>query len=81
MVGGCDELGGEVRTLKLDRIVEVTLTDERFQHIASGIDKVFANAWFYRHRLSGHAGSFREMLGAVPGRSGEAEGRVASIVP
>ena len=31
------------------------------------VKKVFTNAWYYRHRLSGHAPTLRELLGTVPG--------------
>ncbi len=31
------------------------------------VKKVFTNAWYYRHRLSGEAPTLRELLGTVPG--------------
>ena len=41
--------------------------------------KVFANAWFYRHRLTGKAVTMRELLGTVPGRSTEPAIAAANI--
>jgi hypothetical protein len=35
------------------------------------VKKVFANAWYYRNRLTGRTVSFRELLGTVPGKRGE----------
>ena len=44
--------------------------------------KVFANAWYYRHRLTGKPGGFRELLGSVPGRNVESpDAAIASIIP
>jgi soluble lytic murein transglycosylase len=50
-----------------------------FNETRDYVKKVFANAWFYRHRLTGKAASMRELLGTVPGRS--AEPAVASNIP
>ena len=44
------------------------------------VKKVFTNAWFYRHRLTGKTTSLRELLGTVPGRDGEAAA-IASHIP
>ncbi len=43
------------------------------------VKKVFTNAWFYRHRLTGTAASLRQLLGTVPARS-ESDS-LASIIP
>jgi hypothetical protein len=43
------------------------------------VKKVFTNAWFYRHRLTGKSATLREMLGTVPGRAGEPA--VAANIP
>jgi soluble lytic murein transglycosylase len=32
------------------------------------VKKVFTNAWYYRHRLTGDAPTLRDLLGTVPGR-------------
>ncbi|MGZ5035268.1 MAG: transglycosylase SLT domain-containing protein [Usitatibacter sp.] len=50
-----------------------------FNETRDYVKKVFTNAWFYRHRLTGKAASMRELLGIVPGRAGEPA--VASIIP
>jgi len=43
------------------------------------VKKVFANAWYYRHRLTGSAASLRQLLGTVPGRA--AGDSLASNIP
>ena len=43
--------------------------------------KVFANAWFYRHRREGQAGSLRQHLGTVAGRGSDPAGTMASNIP
>ena len=45
--------------------------------------KVFANAWYYRSRLTGRTVSFRELLGTVPGKRDEspAAAIAASALP
>ena len=43
------------------------------------VKKVFTNAWFYRHRLTGKSASMRELLGTVPGSAGEPA--VAANIP
>jgi soluble lytic murein transglycosylase len=35
------------------------------------VKKVFTNAWYYRHRLTGGAASLRQLLGTVPGRASD----------
>jgi soluble lytic murein transglycosylase len=45
------------------------------------VKKVFANAWFYRHRLTGHAPGMRELLGQVPGKAGDNADSVAANIP
>ncbi len=36
------------------------------------VKKVFTNAWYYRHRLTGKTASLHELLGTVPSRGGNA---------
>ena len=45
------------------------------------VKKVFTNAWFYRHRLTGKTTSLKELLGTVAGRSGVDETAIASNIP
>jgi predicted DNA-binding transcriptional regulator YafY len=45
VVGGCDELDGALRTFKVERILEASLTDEPFTPAAAGSEQVFSNAW------------------------------------
>ena len=75
---------GRARRWRDERPLEGAIYAETipFNETRDYVKKVFANAWFYRNRLSGHAGSFREMLGAVPGRGADGpEGRVAAFLP
>jgi soluble lytic murein transglycosylase len=50
-----------------------------FNETRDYVKKVFTNAWFYRHRLTGKTASLHDLLGTVPGRAGEPA--VASIIP
>jgi hypothetical protein len=43
------------------------------------VKKVFTNAWYYHHRLTGRTANLHEMLGQVRGRSGDSS--VASNIP
>ncbi|HSN19091.1 MAG TPA: transglycosylase SLT domain-containing protein [Usitatibacter sp.] len=44
-----------------------------FNETREYVKKVFTNAWYYRHRLSGGPASLRQLLGTVPARdSGDA---------
>jgi soluble lytic murein transglycosylase len=43
------------------------------------VKKVFTNAWYYRHRLTGTAASFHQLLGIVPGRG--TDDSIASSIP
>jgi len=42
-----------------------------FNETRDYVKKVFANAWYYHHRLTGRTANLHEMLGQVRGRSGE----------
>jgi soluble lytic murein transglycosylase len=44
------------------------------------VKKVFTNAWYYRHRLTGTTASLRQLLGTVPGIDDAADS-VASNIP
>jgi soluble lytic murein transglycosylase len=52
-----------------------------FNETRDYVKKVFANAWFYRSRLTGKTASLHELLGTVPGRNGEPPNAVASTIP
>lgn len=53
-----------------------------FNETRDYVKKVFANAWYYRHRLSGQAASMKQLLGMVPGRGAEpAATSIASNIP
>lgn len=52
-----------------------------FNETRDYVKQVFANAWFYRHRLTGQAPSLKALVGVVPGRNGEREATVASALP
>jgi hypothetical protein len=43
------------------------------------VKKVFTNAWYYRHRLTGKSVGLRELVGTVPGSSGDPA--MASNIP
>src|SRR5579862_573832 len=42
-----------------------------FNETRDYVKKVFTNAWYYRHRLTGKAVGLRELVGTVPGSTGE----------
>jgi soluble lytic murein transglycosylase len=50
-----------------------------FNETRDYVKKVFTNAWYYHHRLTGKTSNLHDMLGQVRGRSGDAS--VASNIP
>jgi soluble lytic murein transglycosylase len=50
-----------------------------FNETRDYVKKVMANAWFYRHRLTGQPASLRQLMGTVPGRSGANADAVAAL--
>ncbi|MGE5097369.1 MAG: transglycosylase SLT domain-containing protein [Betaproteobacteria bacterium] len=74
---------GRARRWRDERPLEGAIYAETipFNETRDYVKKVFANAWFYRHRLSGKTPSMRELLGLVPGRNGEAPDPVAANLP
>ena len=52
-----------------------------FNETRDYVKKVLANAWFYHHRLTGQVASMRELVGVVPGSSGEPAPTLASNTP
>ncbi len=53
-----------------------------FNETRDYVKKVFANAWYYRHRLTGQPASLRQLLGTVPARPAAPERpAVAAVLP
>ena len=50
-----------------------------FNETRDYVKKVMANAWFYRHRLTGQPASLRQLMGTVPGRIGANAEAVAAL--
>jgi soluble lytic murein transglycosylase len=75
---------GRARRWRDERALEGAIYAETipFNETRDYVKKVFANAWYYRHRLSGQPASMKQLLGLVPGRSGDAPGTsIASHIP
>ena len=74
---------GRARRWRDDKPLEGAIYAETipFNETRDYVKQVFANTWFYRHRLTGKPTSLRQLLGTVPGRSGEAASAVASNIP
>ena len=75
---------GRARRWRDERPLEGAIYVESipFNETRDYVKKVFANAWYYRHRLTGQPASLRQLLGLVPGRAADAPGTsVASNIP
>jgi soluble lytic murein transglycosylase len=74
---------GRARRWRDERPLEGAIYAETipFNETRDYVKKVFANAWFYRQRLTGQTPSMRELVGLVPGRNGEALDPVAANLP
>ncbi|HUP96469.1 MAG TPA: transglycosylase SLT domain-containing protein [Usitatibacter sp.] len=75
---------GRARRWRDERPLEGAIYAETipFNETRDYVKKVFANAWFYRHRLTGQPASMKQLLGQVPGRAGDPPGTsVASNIP
>jgi soluble lytic murein transglycosylase len=72
---------GRARRWRDERALEGAIYAETipFNETRDYVKKVFANAWYYRYRLNGKPATMRELLGTVPGRSGEPA--IASNIP
>ena len=72
---------GRARRWRDERALEGAIYAETipFNETRDYVKKVFTNAWYYHHRLTGRTANLREMLGKVRGRAGEAA--VASNIP
>ena len=64
---------GRARRWRDERALEGAIYAETipFNETRDYVKKVFANAWFYRHRLTGKLASFRELVGTVPGKTAD----------
>jgi soluble lytic murein transglycosylase len=74
---------GRARRWRDERPLEGAIYAETipFNETRDYVKKVFANAWFYRHRLTGQKSSMRELLGQVPGRNGDVSDPMAANLP
>jgi soluble lytic murein transglycosylase len=75
---------GRARRWRDERPLEGAIYAETipFNETRDYVKKVFANAWFYRSRLTGQTASLKQLLGVVPGRSADPAGTaVASNIP
>ena len=74
---------GRARRWRDERALEAAVYVESipFNETRDYVKKVFANAWFYRHRLEGKAVSLRQLIGTVPGRAADPAGAIASNIP
>jgi soluble lytic murein transglycosylase len=74
---------GRARRWRDDRPLEGAVYVESipFNETRDYVKKVFANAWFYRHRLEGKATGLGQMIGTVPGRAADPAHAIASNIP
>jgi soluble lytic murein transglycosylase len=72
---------GRARRWRDERALEGAIYAETipFNETRDYVKKVFTNAWFYHHRLTGRTANLHEMLGRVAGRAGEPS--VAANIP
>ena len=72
---------GRARRWRDERALEGAIYAETipFGETRDYVKKVFTNAWFYRHRLTGKTASLHDLLGTIAGRAGESA--VASNIP
>ena len=72
---------GRARRWRDERPLEGAVYAETipFNETRDYVKKVFTNAWFYHHRLTGSIANLHQMLGQVSGRASEAS--VASNIP
>jgi len=72
---------GRARRWRDERPLEGAIYAETipFNETRDYVKKVFTNAWYYHHRLTGRTANLHEMLGQVRGRAGDSS--VASNIP
>lgn len=75
---------GRARRWRDERALEGAIYAETipFNETRDYVKKVLTNLWFYTHRLKGQSPGMKQLLGTVPGRSGEPpESSVAVTIP
>jgi soluble lytic murein transglycosylase len=74
---------GRARRWRDERPLEGAIYAETipFSETRDYVKKVFANAWFYHHRLTGKPESMKQLLGTVAGRSADAPGATMAAIP
>jgi len=74
---------GRARRWRDERSLEGAIYAETipFSETRDYVKKVFANAWFYRHRLTGKNASLKQLLGTVSGRSANPSSAIAAAIP
>ena len=74
---------GRARRWRDHRALEAAVYIETipFNETRDYVKKVFANAWFYRHRLEGKAAGLKAALGAVRPGTADPAGSIASNIP
>ena len=72
---------GRARRWRDERPMEGVIYIETipFNETRDYVKKVFTNAWYYRHRLTGKTADLRELVGTVPGSAGDPA--MASNIP
>jgi soluble lytic murein transglycosylase len=72
---------GRARRWRDERALDGAIYAETipFNETRDYVKKVFTNAWYYHHRLTGRTANLHEMLGQVRGRAGDAS--VAANIP
>ena len=72
---------GRARRWRDERPMEGAIYIETipFNETRDYVKKVFTNAWYYRHRLTGKTVGMRELMGTIPGSAGDPP--VASNIP
>jgi soluble lytic murein transglycosylase len=73
---------GRARRWRDERALEGAIYAETipFNETRDYVKKVVTNTWYYSHRLKGQAPSLKQLLGTIPGRSGDAPGAAAVTV-
>ena len=75
---------GRARRWRDERALEGAIYAETipFPETRDYVKKVFANAWYYHHRLTAKPASLKQLLGTIPGRVADPPGTsIASNIP
>ena len=72
---------GRARRWRDEHPMEAAIYTETipFNETRDYVKKVFTNAWYYRHRLTGKTVGMRELMGTIPGSAGDPA--IASNIP